>query len=456
MIGKTARRNMEYEMMKKILIVGLLLVGGFFATPCAAAGRAVPARPHIVFILADDLGYGDIGCYGCADIKTPNIDRLAADGMRFSAAYANGAVCSPTRAAFLTARYQQRLGLDNALTYQEMGRGLPEDGTTIAHALKAAGYTTLLSGKWHLGYDPGRQPNAQGFDRFFGLLGGNHHYFEHMDRIGVPDLFLDRDAVEMEGYSTDLITDHAIRFLREKTPEQPVFLYLSYNAPHFPWQGPDDAGKIVQPKKKSWQLGDRQTYVAMVESMDAGIGKVLQELDLLGMRNNTLVVFASDNGGHTWSSNAPLRGEKATLWEGGIRVPCVARWPGIISAGSETDQPNITMDWSTTFLRLAHVPPLKDGEDGIDLTPVLKTGKPLPGERTLFWRRKIGPRRKNVEEGRAVRQGRWKLIDPADAKPMLFDLVADLAESQDVSDRYPEKVSKLVSALDTWEKKVCE
>jgi arylsulfatase A len=255
-------------------------------------------RPNLIFILADDLGYGDIGCYGCPDIQTPHLDRLAADGVRFTDFYANGAVCSPTRAAFLTGRYQQRIGLDNALYYQEMGRGLPAEGETVADGLRGAGYVTALIGKWHLGYDEGRRPLEQGFDYFFGLLGGNHHYFAHMDRIGVDDLWLGNEAIEREGYTTDLITEEAEVFI-EKHRERPFFLYLSHAAPHFPWQGPGDAGKDIRPKDQSWQTGDRATYVAMVERMDEGIGRVLEAIDASGLRERTLVVFTSDNGGHT-------------------------------------------------------------------------------------------------------------------------------------------------------------
>jgi len=254
-------------------------------------------QPNIVFIMADDLGYGDLGCYGATDIETPHLDRLASEGVRMTDFYANGAVCSPTRIAFLTGRYQQRLGMDNALYYQEMGRGLPVDGLTIGDALGSAGYVTGLSGKWHVGYDYERQPNQQGFHHFFGLLGGNHHYFEHVDRIGVADLWLNNEPIQREGYTTDLITEDAIAFI-ERERESPFFLFVSHAAPHFPWQGPDDVAKVIRPKHKSWQLGDRETYIAMVERMDEGIGQILAKIESAGLREKTLVVFTSDNGGH--------------------------------------------------------------------------------------------------------------------------------------------------------------
>ncbi len=437
------------------IVTALFWLLTFTATTALTGSSGMAAaseRPSIVFVLADDLGYGDLGCYGCPDIRTPYLDRLAAEGIKFTDFYANAAVCTPTRAAFLTGRYQQRLGLDNALYYQEMGRGLPASGKTIADALRSVGYATGLSGKWHLGYDFERQPPQQGFDHFFGLLGGNHHYFEHMDRIGVPDLWLGNEAIKRQGYTTDLITEDAIAFI-EKHREEPFFLYLAHAAPHFPWQGPGDRKEVIKPKHKSWQQGDRETYVAMVESMDSGIGKVLVTLDNLGLRDNTLVVFTSDNGGHTHSRNAPLRGSKSTIWEGGTRVPCIARWPGVLPVGETTSQVGITMDWTTTFRRLAGLTADPAGEDGIDLFPIL-TGKEPERERTLFWRRKKGVIRKSVEEGRAVRHGPWKLIEQATGERFLFRLTEDIAETRNLLDEKPDLAAKLSAELDAWERSV--
>ncbi|KAA5537990.1 sulfatase [Roseiconus nitratireducens] len=439
------------QSVHRILVITVLMLAPL--TGAGAADTATPLeRPNIVFILADDLGYGDVGCYGCTDIQTPVLDQLATEGVRFTDFYANAAVCSPTRIAFLTGRYQQRLGLDNALYYQEMGRGLPTDGETIADDLRSAGYTTGISGKWHVGYDRQRQPHQQGFDHFFGLLGGNHHYFDHMDRIGVPDLWLDNAPIKREGYSTDLITEDAITFI-ESHHEAPFFLYLSHAAPHFPYQAPGDRDKPVKPKTKSWQQGDRETYVAMVERMDDGIGKVLATLDALDLRQKTLVVFTSDNGGSTWSRNAPLRGEKSTIWEGGVRVPCLARWPGVLPEGQVTSQVGITMDWTATFRRLAGVANDDAGEDGMDLLPVL-TGQEPNQTRTLFWRRKKGPVRKNVEEGLAVRKGKWKLIKQATGERYLFDLQSDIGETQNLIDQHPDLAANLDAELVAWEERV--
>lgn len=410
-------------------------------------------RPNIVFIMADDLGYGDLGCYGATDIETPHLDRLAAEGIRMTDFYANGAVCSPTRIAFLTGRYQQRLGMDNALYYQEMGRGLPEEGLTIGDALGSAGYMTGLSGKWHVGYDYERQPNQQGFHHFFGLLGGNHHYFEHMDRIGVPDLWLNNEPIQREGYTTDLITEDAIAFI-EREQESPFFLFISHAAPHFPWQGPDDAAKDIRPKHKSWQLGDRETYIAMVERMDEGIGQILAKIESAGLREKTLVVFTSDNGGHIYSSNAPFREGKSSIWEGGTRVPCIVRWPGVVPAGEVSNQVGITMDWTATMLRMADLGSDPDGEDGVDLMPLL-TGELPRQSRTLFWKRKKGPVRKSIEEGRAVRQGAWKLVEQSEGgEQFLYNLESDPGETANRIARQPELARTLSRLLDDWEAEV--
>jgi N-acetylgalactosamine-6-sulfatase len=440
-------------MQSKNLLTTLL----FLVAALIASGRdnpPPPSPPNLVFILADDLGYGDLGCYGAPDIRTPNLDRLAAEGMRFTDCYANGAVCSPTRIAFITGRYQQRLGMDNALYYQEMGRGLSPATANLATTIRDHGYTTGLSGKWHIGYDRERQPLQQGFDHFFGLLGGNHHYFEHMDRIGVPDLWFGNDAIERKGYSTDLITDDALAFI-DKNHEQRFFLYLSHAAPHFPHQGPDDAHKDIRPKSKNWQPGDRATYTAMVEHMDKGIGEVLDRLDELALTDKTLIVFSSDNGGYIYSRNAPLQGHKSSLLEGGIRVPCIARWPGVIPKNTTTSQVAITMDWSATFAALAGVKSEPLRSDGIDLTPILK-GDQANIERTLYWRSKKGPKRKSVTEGQAVRQGRWKWYQPAEGPSTLFDLENDPGETDNLIDAHSVIEAKLSSLASKWEKAIAE
>jgi len=423
----------------------ILSCAGLFAVGVVAQS---PARPNVVFIMADDLGYGDLGCYGAPDIRTPNIDRLAREGVRMTDFYANGPICSPTRYGFMTGQYQQRGGLEYALYYQEMNGGLPPGGRTLGTDLQQSNYSTALIGKWHIGYNPDRAPNQQGFDDFMGLLGGNHHYFEHIDRLGVGDLFQDEVPTSRPGeYSTDLFTGEALGYLRQKHTE-PFFLYLSYNAPHFPFQGPDDGDLEILPKSKEWSLGTRARYVSMVERLDEGVGTVLDELEKLGLAKNTLVVFTSDNGGDPRGRNLPLQGLKGSVWEGGIRVPCIARLPGRIELGSTSAQVGITMDWTASILRLAGAKP-RD-LDGIDILPIL-TGERNEVNRTLFWRRVPEPVRPNVESWRAVRQGTWKLLQDPDQVPALYDLSSDISEQNDLAKRNPDLVAHLLRELDRWE-----
>ena len=419
-----------------------------FLFPLLAASlfAATTPRPNVIFILADDLGYADLGCYGAADMKTPNIDRLAKEGVRLTDFYANGPVCTPTRCGLMTGRYQQHLGgLEWAIPPGKKHLGLPAQEKTIAQMLREAGYATALSGKWHLGYTPDRAPNAHGFDRFFGLLSGNHDYFTHRENNGDPDLYLDEKPVVMEGYSTHLITRHALQFL-DAMKERPFLLYVAFNAPHFPFQGPDDAARQVT--LKEWAQGSREIYVKMVEAMDAGVGEILGVLDRDGLTRNTLVVFASDNGGERYSRNTPLAKGKGQLWEGGIRVPCLARWPGHIPSQKVSRQVGITMDWTATIAKLAGASPPPDRKfDGIDLLPIL-SGKNHVRRRTLFWRR-VGP--DFVRTHRAVRSGDWKLIEDTHGRVFLYNLALDIGETSDLADAEPSHVSKLHKLLDKWE-----
>ncbi len=425
-----------------MILQTLLLIG---AAACTAEGTD---KPNLVFLLADDLGYGDLGCYGCPDIPTPCLDRLAAEGLRFTDAYSSGSICSPTRAAFITGRYQQRIGLEWAVYYDVPEEGLPPQETSLATVLHKAGYFTAMSGKWHLGYGDWN-PTRHGFDRSFGMLGGNVHYFAHYGRKGTPDLWLDEQPIERSGYITDLIAEQAERFIDE-AGDRPFFLYVPFNAPHFPFQGPGDERRLVTPKK-DWQTGDRATYAAMVQCLDAGVGRIVDAIDARGLAKNTLIVFTSDNGGDVHSRNAPLAGGKGKLSEGGIRVPCIARWPGRLPTGQETTQAAITMDFSATFLALASATaPSKRPMDGVDLMPLLE-GHATPQERTLFWRRALDPWRKNVMPQRAVRQGSWKYVDYPDGKQELFDLTADVGETNDLSDARPQIASDLRQQLNDWE-----
>jgi arylsulfatase A-like enzyme len=423
-----------------------VLVSVFVSTSVATAP---PPSPNVVFLLADDLGYSDLGCYGSTDIRTPHLDRLAREGARLTQFYANGCVCTPTRCALMTGRYQQRVGgLEWAIPPGKKHLGLPAQEKTIATILREAGYATALAGKWHLGYTPDRAPNAHGFDQFFGLLSGNHDHFTHRENNGEADLFLDGQPVVMEGYSTHLITRHALQFLDAKH-EQPFFLYVAFNAPHFPFQGPDDGARQVT--LKDWAQGTRETYVRMVEALDSGVGEILAALDRRGLAANTLVVFTSDNGGDKCSRNGRLAKGKGQLWEGGIRVPCIVRWPGQLAAGEVSDQVGVTMDWTATIANLAGVQPPGDRPfDGVDLLPFL-SGKQEVTPRTLFWRR-VGPDFKKTH--RAVRCGDWKLIQTTKGAQFLYHLATDTGEATNAALRDPDRVRRLTALLDAWERSV--
>ena len=422
----------------------LLAIGALAAVPTARA-----SSPNILFILADDLGYGDLGCYGATDVRTPNLDQLAKEGVRLTDFYANGPVCTPTRCALMTGRYQQRLGgLEWAIPPAAKHLGLPSAERTIAQLLREAGYATAMSGKWHLGYTEDRAPNAHGFDRFFGLLSGNHDYFTHRENNGEADLWLDAKPVVLEGYSTFLIRDHALKFLAEMN-SKPFFLYVAFNAPHFPVQGPEDAGNPVA--LKGWAQGTRETYIKMVEALDQSIGELLAALDKHGLASQTLVVFTSDNGGDRFSRNYPLSRGKGMLGEGGIRVPCIARWPGRIPAGRVSKQVGITMDWSATILNLAGAKPPKDRPlDGKDLLPIL-AGEKRGQKRALFWRR-VGPNW--VATHRAVRDGNWKLIDEPKGRQQLYNLAEDIGEKNNLAEVEKSKAARLKRLLDKWESQV--
>jgi len=415
-------------------------------TALTALSAAQRPRPNIVFILADDLGYSDLGCYGATDIKTPHIDRLARQGVRLTDFYANGPVCTPTRCALMTGRYQQRIGgLEWAIPPGKKHLGLPAQEKTIASMLREAGYATAMAGKWHLGYTEDRTPTAHGFDRFFGLLSGNHDYFTHRENNGEADLYLDAKPVVMDGYSTYLIRRHALEFLGAMK-DKPFFLYVAFNAPHWPNQGPDDADRQVT--LKEWAQGTRETYVKMVEAMDTSIGEILAALDQQELAKNTLVVFTSDNGGDKFSRNGPLAKGKGTLWEGGIRVPCIVRWPEKLLPGKVSYQVGITMDWSATILKLAGAKPPKDRPlEGINLLPIL-AGDQRAKKRTLFWRR-VGAN--FVETHRAVRDGNWKFIDEPNGRQYLYDLAKDVGEKTNLSTNQPARVARMKKLLEKWE-----
>lgn len=347
-------------------------------------------KPNVVVILADDLGYADVSFNGCTDFQTPNIDRLAHEGIRFEHGYASHSFCAPTRAGLMTGRYQQRFGFETNPAYAPLDEkaGLPASETTIATRLKNAGYQTGLVGKWHLGMSTVQHPMNRGFDFFFGMPSGGHDYFDVNTRelaaaYTLP--LIDNDKfVNVEGYLTHQLTDHAIKFI-EQSKDDPFFLFLSYNAPHSPWQAPEESiAKFGHIKEKH-----RQIYAAMVTEMDADIGRVLQALEKNGLQENTLVFFLSDNGGpHEGrvTDNGPFRGGKGAVYEGGVHVPFVAYWPGTIPAGQVFEWPVISIDIAPTMAALAGMD--KDNMEGRNLMPFM-TGKDksAPHENIYFRRR---------------------------------------------------------------------
>lgn len=402
-------------------------------------------KPNVIFILVDDMGYGDLGCYGATDIRTPNIDRLGREGVKLTDHYSNGPVCTPTRAAFITGRYQQRVGLEWAINRQQKDPGLPASEISVARMLKDNGYATGMFGKWHLGYKPEFGPNAHGFDEFFGILSGNIDHYSHREVNGEPDLYENTRPVEKSGYSTDLITGRAVDFINRHSAH-PFFLYVPYNSVHWPFQPPDTPSDIRN--SETWVRGTRQDYARMLERIDDGVGQMLQALERRGLVKDTFVIFTDDNGGDRLSRNAPLFHRKATLWEGGIRVPCLLRWPGQIPAGQVSSQASITMDLTTTILAATSTkPPPRRMLDGMNLLPILKGGKPEV-ERTLFWRISRDERKQ-----KAVRKGNWKYIRDGD-RELLFDLKTDVGERQELYYQHQEVASELRVLLEQWEKEM--
>ena len=416
----------------------------------AAWGQAAGRRPNVLVILADDLGYGDLSCCGAPDMQTPHIDALARDGMRFTRFYANCPVCSPTRAALLTGRYPDLVGVPGVIrTHRNNSWGhLAPDATLFPEVMGRAGYHTALVGKWHLGLDERNTPNARGFDFFHGFLGDMmDDYYTHR-RHEVNYMRRNTEEIDPEGHATDLFSTWACDYIRERAREpQPFFLYLAYNAPHTPIQPPEDWVARVQQREPDMDE-DRAKLVALIEHMDDGIGRVLNTLDEAGIRDDTLVVFASDNGGllRAGANNGPLRSGKQSMYEGGIRVPMCARWPERIPAGRTSEHMALTMDILPTVAECCGVPcgiPM----DGRSLASVLEGGKPDAEERTLFWVRREGGGKYGGRAYYAARRGPWKLVQDSPFEPMqLYNLETDPAEANPVEDR-PREYRMLWDAL---------
>jgi len=429
-----------------------VLLGTLGAAGLTAAMRTVRARPdmqkpNIVFILADDLGYADIGCYGRPEHKTPNIDGLARRGTRFTQAYANSAVCSATRLALITGRYQYRLrlGLEEPLA-TSTDIGLPPDHPTLPSLLKRLGYGTTLIGKWHLGAFPKFGPLASGYDHFFGFRGGGIDYYSHRDVYGHDDLWQDDVPIHRSEYATQMFGDRAVQVIDEYAKSRkPFFLSLHFNAPHWPWEAPGDEAesrRLAGTRLFDFDGGTLRTYRRMVEALDMQVGRVLRALDGNGLSGNSLVVFTSDNGGERFSDTWPFSGQKTELLEGGLRIPAIAVWPKHIPGGRVSEQMMMSMDWLPTLLAAAGgAPDPAYPPDGVSLLEHL-TQASAPVARKLYWRYKSNHQR-------ALRDGEYKYLKILD-NTYLFDVVSDPLERANLKDRMPELYQRLVNEWRDW------
>jgi arylsulfatase A-like enzyme len=409
--------------------------------------------PNFVLIVADDLGHADLGCYGgragTFGAVSPVLDRLAADGMRFTQGYANSPVCSPTRFALMTGRYQYRLrgAAEEPINSRARGSstlGLPPEHPTLPSLLRGAGWRTALIGKWHLGFAPHFGPLRSGYDTFYGPMSGGVDYFSHCSTGGAHDLFDGEQEVHDHGYLTDLISQRAVDWIDDVAAAgAPFLLSLHYTAPHWPWQTRDDTATSAALRDNLFHLhgGSVDTYRRMIHHMDEGIGRVLTALQRHGIADDTLVIFTSDNGGERFSDNWPLVGGKMDLTEGGIRVPWIARWPRTIAPGSVSAQHCMTMDWTATLLDAAGVAPAPTHPlDGVSLLPLLRGG--ATSARAMHWRM-------NHRGQRALRDGRWKYLR-VDGHDYLFDIEADERERANQAAREPARLAALREDWERW------
>ena len=411
-------------------------------------------KPNLIFIVADDLGFADLGCYGGRDAAfgpvSPVLDRLAAHGLKLTQGYANSPVCSPTRFAMITGRYQYRLrgAAEEPINSRSKGSttlGLPPEHPTLPSLLKGAGYRTALIGKWHLGYPPTFGPLQSGYEEFFGPMSGGVDYFSHHSSAGHHDLYFGEESHTEEGYLTDLLSQRAVDYVnRMATQDAPFLLSLHYTAPHWPWETRDDQALSEEVKSNLFHLhgGNIHQYRRMIHHMDEGIGWLVEALRANGQLDNTLIVFTSDNGGERFSDNWPLVGGKMDLTEGGIRVPWIAHWPAVIAPGRESTQQCLTMDWTATLLDAAGVAAHPDYPlDGVSLLPVLRA----PGQefaRPVHFRM-------NHRGQRALRDGDWKYLR-VDGHDYLFNIPADERERANVGGRQPARLAELRAAWEAW------
>lgn len=416
-------------------------------TLALAAAAQQAGRPHIVVIVSDDAGYADFSMHGADDIATPRIDSIAANGVRFSNGYVSGPVCSPTRAGFMTGRYQQRFGHElNIPPRFSEENGLPVEERTIADHLDAVGYRTVAIGKWHLGYAEKFHPCSRGFDDYFGFLQGARPYFPLERPTQLNRLLRDREVQpEKFEYMTDELAARAVEYIADRGDE-PVFLYLAFNAVHTPMHATEKDLEGVEGKPR------RQKLVGMTRALDRAVGVVLDGLAAQGILDDTLLFFFNDNGGATnnASRNTPLRGRKGQVFEGGIRVPFLVQWPAKLAKGRVCDDPVIQLDVTATCLAVAGVAmPTERPLDGVDLMPTLLGQKEAPPHDALFWRQRTNW---------AIREGRWKLVHQgAAADPvMLFDLDADIGETRDLAVAQPERAVAMQARYAAWSAQMVE
>lgn len=417
----------------------------------ALAGVAAAAAPNVIVLLSDDMGYADLGCYGATDIKTPHIDALAKAGSRFTQFYSSAPVCSPSRASLLTGRNHHRAGVPSNVSSAPNRPGMPTGEITFAELVRPLGYRTGLVGKWHLGTTEECLPNGQGFDDFFGFQSGCLNYYTHIFTYDEPlrhDLWRNREEIREDGkYFTELVAREAVRFLEENR-ERPFLLYVPFNAPHYPMQAPPEWFK-----KYAELPADRQAYAALASAMDDAVGRIVKKLDELGLRQKTLVIFTNDNGatiesraGGGGGSNAPFRGHKFSLFEGGIRVPLIVSWPGTLPEGQVRAPLGINTDvFATIADAVGAALPADRTIDGRSLLAALKDNAPSQHP-SLCWQ---------IGSSRAIRRGNWKLVaeagkGKAPALTWLSDLHADPGESINRADQHPAVVRELLAEHARW------
>lgn len=449
-----------------LALAGAGTLGLLAQQSCTSKQAPISRKPNVIIILADDLGYGDVCCYSCHDALTPNIDLIAQNGMRFSDGYVSAPVCSPSRAALMTGRHQQRYGHEfnagGSRRCHEMGLGLPTSEIALAQLMKDAGYVTGIVGKWHLGSQPQFHPMARGFDEFFGFLHGANLYIDPSKpgvrsagvqqepslrtRSPINPIMAGRETVEVDEYLTDVFTREALDFI-ERHKSEPFFLYLPYNAPHTPLQATQEYYDCFAHIEDE----HHRIYMAMVSAVDDGVGAVLDKLKETNLEEDTVVFFLSDNGCATYTSacyNDPLKAGKLFLFEGGIRIPFSMQWKGHIKPGHASDMPVSSMDIFPTVLALAGGQVPEDRAiDGVNLMPYIMGEKRTVPHEMLFWRSGTNS---------AVRKGNWKLVNLNQRTTLLYDLSKDVAENNDVAGENPDVVDELTKAFAAWNSEMVE